>query len=252
MKKVTFALLVLLASIPAFAQHELTAGTAWSQPYFTRIDATFSGGAFHARWDINRCSCGDLHILAEETLPQETRTGEQLLVESRALLVRGYENHEGELTALLDSPVLMMQLLYVLLQKAEPSGPAALTVALEPEIAEPSAPVLLDSGIAYGAFPAPWLLSGTITPAPGGRVRYELRFEFDVQDAESNEQQGDQHEVKHEQIMLSGYLDYAEKPFPLEGTSLLDGWSLGWLGRDHKDHPGLKPGMTLGQLRDSL
>jgi hypothetical protein len=241
MKKPFFIFLVLLVSLPATGQDNIPTGTAWSRPFFTRIDATFSSGEFHARWDISRCACGDLHLRAEETLPSEIRTGVQILLDNQALLVRGYESHEGELSALLDSPVLMMQLLLTLLQKSVPSGPSALTSAMEPDLVEPSLPLLLDSGVAFGQFPPPWSLAGSITPAPDNRIRYELRFEFNVQGADLS--------VQREHINLSGYLDFMEKPFPVNGSALVDGWSLDWIGQEQEARPVLKPGMTLGEFR---
>ncbi len=222
----------------------LTAGTSWSQPFFTRLDISFAGGTFHARWDISRCTCGDLHIRAEETLPQEIRRGEQLLLNGTALLVRGYESHEGALSSVLDSPILMMQLLFVLLQKAEPSGPPAVNATLRAEILESFLPIELDSGAAFGLFPAPWSLSGTIAPGSDGRFRYELQFDFALMVAGQA--------AGREQIRLTGFLDYIEKPFPVADSGLLDGWSLDWLQKNAEDRPSLDAGMTLGQFRALL
>lgn len=219
----------------------LPAGTSWSQPFLTRLDISFAGGTFHARWDISRCICGDLHILAEETLPDEIRQGEQLLLQSTALLVRGYEGHEGAFSSLLDSPILMMQLLFVLLQKSAPSGPLAVAATLSPKISEPFHPIELDSGTAFGLFPAPWSLSGTIAPGRDGRFRYELQFDFARMVAG--------HAKGREQIQLSGFVDYLEKPFPISDSGLLDGWSLEWRQPSDQDRPGLEPGMSLGQFR---
>ena len=241
MKKLATTLLILLLSLPAWGQGDLAAGTAWSQIFFARIDTTYSGGDFHARWDVSRSEHGDMHIRAEETLPGEIRTGEQLLLNGNALLVKGFENHQGDLSALLDSPVLMMQLLFVMLQKAGPAGPSALSETLEPEILEPQVPLLLDSGVATGQFPAPWSLKGTIRPAPRGRVIYELNFEFELRDAELN--------IQKQEILFSGYLDYLAQKFPVDESTLMDGWTLEWLNND-ENHPELEPDMTLGQFKE--
>ncbi len=248
MRAAPLIVLSLMLSAAAVAQGDeaeagtaLTAGTAWSQPFLTRLDITFAGGSFHARWDISRCDCGDLYIRAEETLPQEIRHGEQLLLDNTALLVRGYDGHEGALSALLDSPALMMQLLFVLLQKAAPAGPPAVHATLNTDISEASVPIELDSGSAFGFFPAPWSLSGSIEPGTAGRFRYELKFEFSYR-AEINVS-------SRERILLSGFVDYTAQPFPVAGSELLDEWSLEWLQKNIAQRPGLEPGMSLDQFR---
>ena len=248
MRAAPLIVLSLMLSAAAMAQSDEAqdstvpnAGTAWSQPFLTRLDITFAGGSFHARWDISRCDCGDLYIRAEETLPQEIRHGEQLLVDNTALLVRGYDGHEGALLPLLDSPALMMQLLFVLLQKAAPAGPQVVHTMLNTDISEASVPIELDSGSAFGLFPAPWLLSGSIEPGAAGRFRYELKFEYSFR-AEINVS-------SREQILLSGFVDYTEQAFPVAGSELLDEWSLEWLQKNIAQRPGLEPGISLDQFR---
>ena len=129
----------------------------------------------------------------------------------------------------------------MLLQKAEPSGPPAVDAALRTEISESSFPVELDSGAAFGLFPAPWSLSGTIEPGADSRCRYELKFEYSLMVAGRS--------AGREHIVLSGFVDYVEKPFPVADSSLLDGWSLEWLQKNIADRPGLEPGMNLDQFR---
>lgn len=239
-KLLGIALLILPALAFAQEPRSILPATPWSKPYFMRIDATFAGGDFHARWDVSRCDCGDLHIRTEETLPGEIRTGELLLLGADALLARGYESHTGEVAALLDSPVLMMQLLFVLLQKAEPSGPAAVAGELSPEVSEEREPIILDSGIAFGGFPAPWALTGKLAPTEGNGFRYDLGFEFTLPN------------LSRERIELSGSLDYSEKPFPVDDSLVLDGWKAAWLGIGTENKSGLTPGLTLHEFKRQM
>jgi hypothetical protein len=238
--------MTVLFLAPVWAQNSadepvlISAGTDWSKPYLTRVDVSFSSSVFHARWDISRCDCGDVHIVAEETLPDEIRKGEQLLLDNKVLLIRGYDNFEGPLAALMDSPMLMMQLLFVLLQYSEPAGPAAVSGVLIPDVSEQIEPLMLDSGVAYGAFPAPWSLTGTITPLAKNQFRYELEFGFNlVGDGEQT-------------IELSGLLDYGQRSFPVTDSLKLDGWSAAWLDLKTENHKGLTPGMTLGKFKESF
>jgi len=242
MKKSLLILMPMLMffGLPAHAQTKLAAGTQWSESLFTRIDASFSSNDFHARWDISRCECGDIHILAEETLPGEIRKGEQLLLDSKVLLINGYKNFEGPLAALLDSPMLIMQLLFVLLNESEPSGPAAVIKTFNADVNEKTDALMLDSRTAFGAFPAPWSLSGTIKPSSPGQYVYHLRFTFNLQEAGV------------QWIQMSGLLDYSDRTFPLDDNTVLDGWSAAWLDLKTENHEGLTPGITLGKFRESL
>jgi hypothetical protein len=240
MRNLIIASLILLFSLPVTAQEQAEVHSDWSKPTFVRLDATFSSTEFHARWDISRCECGDLHILAEETLPDEILKGEQLLIDSDVLLVRGYESYTGLLPALLDSPVLMMQLLFVLLQKTEASGPSAVAAVVQADIGDPNEAIMLDSGVAFGGFPAPWTATGTISPITGGQYRYELRFGFDLPGAPG------------QWIQLSGLLDYGERDFPADDSMVLDGWSAAWLDLKTENHEGLAPGLTLAEFKTNL
>jgi hypothetical protein len=238
MKKLIAALIAVSCSISVAAQDSVYRD--WSKPYFVRLDAGFSGTEFHARWDISRCDCGDLHILAEETLPDEILKGEQVLLDSKVLLVKGYETYTGPLSGVLDSPVLMMQLLFVLLQESAPSGPSSVIDELIPDISEAGRLLKVDSGIAYGAFPPPWSVSGKVSPMTAGQYRFDIHFSFELPG------------VGEQWIDLSGVLDYAERPFPVDDNMILDGWSAAWLELDTENHDGMTPGMTLGKFKESF
>jgi hypothetical protein len=235
-KSMLFVMLVCFSSISVAE----TPGTDWSKPYFTRLDVTFSSVEFHARWDISRCDCGDIQIVAEETLPEEIRKGEVLLIDNEVLLTRGYETYDGPLPALIDSPMLMMQLLFILLHQVAPDGTPVPHSTLEISIEEGAKPLMLDSGIAYGAFPAPWSASGRVVPTRGGEFRYELDFKFGHSESE---QQG---------IHLSGLLDYRARDFPIEDSMVLDGWSAAWLDLNTENREGMTPGMTLGKFKEGF
>ena len=235
-----FFLLLPILALSAFAQDTPISANDWSKPFFTRVDVTFSESKFHARWDISRCECGDVYISAEETLPEEIRIGKQLLLNNNVLLVSGYEKYEGPLAALIDSPMLMMQLLFVLLQHSAPAGPDSISETLNPDVEQLQDSLLLDSGLAYGAFPAPWHLGGNISPLDAGQFRFDLDFTFELTGA------GDQ------TIRLSGLLNYNKSVFPMDDSVTLDGWSAAWLDLKTENHKGLTPGLTLGKFRDSL
>jgi len=202
------------------AQAGIAPGTHWAQPWFTRLDARFPGQGFHARWDFYRCDCGDAWIKAEETLPEGISRGEMLLVGGRVLLVRGFEGRgEGaELRAVIDSPMLMLQLLFVLMQKTAPDGPAALTERRELAHADEIYPLQLETGGAQGGFPAPWEVEGIAYRFEDGSHRFDLDFAFEMQVIGEP--------ASRSEIHLSGMLDYRPGDFPLAPDVSLEGWTL--------------------------
>jgi hypothetical protein len=228
------AALAISASIPA---EEIAPGTHWTQPYFTRLDVAFPDGEFHARWEIDRCACGDVVIRSEETLPEEITTGEQLLVGGRVLLQRGYADGGP---AMLDSPMLMLQLLFVLLHKAEPSGPAVVDTSIPVSEYDEISPISLDTGMAHGAFPAPWALKGELRRIEDGSHRFNLEFEFEAQKGASST------------MHLSGELDFQPRPFPHPDEMKLEGWSVHLIqDGDAKNFTGQNP-QTLAELREAI
>ena len=209
---------VLLATGSSVA--DIAPGTQWAQPWFTRLDARFPGQGFHARWDFHRCECGDAWIKAEETLPEGISRGEMVLVGGRVLLVRGFEGRgDGDdLRAVIDSPMLMLQLLFVLMQKTAPEGPAALTERRELAHTDELYPLQLETGGAKGGFPAPWEVDGLAYQFEDGSHRFDLDFAFEMQVIGEP--------ASRSEIHLSGILNYQPRDFPLSPDMSLEGWTV--------------------------
>jgi hypothetical protein len=235
------ALAVLLCCWPAQATEDIAAGTAWTGPAHTRLDVDFPGGEFHARWDIHRCACGDVLVRAEETLPEGPSTGELLLVGGRVLLARDFPDM-GAGAALLDSPMLMLQLLLVLVQQAEPAGPATIEAPLEVDLAEDAKPLRLDTGTAHGGFPAPWRLRGTLQAAEPGSRRFDLEFAF----ASGMTRQAE----PDASMRLEGSMDFGDRAFPYDGQMRLKGWTVFTLDPDDAARIEGQPAGNLAHLRE--
>jgi hypothetical protein len=235
--------LVLALALPASAPgaENLAPGTHWAQPWFTRLDARFPGQDFHARWDFHRCDCGDAWIKAEETLPEGISRGEMLLVDGRVLLVRGFEGRGEDLRAMVDSPLLMLQLLFVLLQKTEPSGPLAVTERRELSHADAMYPLQLETGAAKGGFPAPWDVRGLAYRFDDGSHRFDLKFGFEMQLIGQTKSRSEIH--------LSGILDYRQRDFPLGGDLDLADWKLIALRDEEAEYFADHRAGTLAELR---
>lgn len=245
MARASFARLALLLAALAcgwpLQAADIANGTPWTKPAFTRLDVDFPGGEFHARWDIHRCACGDILVQAEETLPEGPSTGELLLVGGRVLLARGFANMDAG-AALLDSPMLMLQLLLVLLQQAEPAGPAAIDGPLEVGLAEGEKSLRLDTGTAHGGFPAPWRLGGTLQPTEVGGRRFDLEFSFASGMVRRPEPDASMH--------LAGVLDFGDRAFPHDGQMRLKGWKVFTIDPDDAARIEGQPAGTLAHLRE--
>jgi hypothetical protein len=245
MRRLAGFLLLAASLVPAGAMTaDVPSEAQWAQPWFTRLDARFPGQGFHARWDFHRCACGDALIKAEETLPEGISRGEMILVGGRVLLVRGFDSRgEGdELRTVIDSPMLMLQLLFVLMQKTAPEGPAALIERRELGYADALYPLQLETGGAQGGFPAPWGVSGLAYRFEDGSHRFDLEFGFNMQVIGEP--------ASRTEIHLSGMLDYREENFPVNSDLPLEAWTVIPL---IDDDAGMYEGAaTLGALREQV
>lgn len=239
------ALIVLsLGLLPAsVTMAEISAATRWADPSGVVLDVEFPGEGYHANWELFRCKCGDLLVRSELNVPGEVEKGETVLVEGRAILSRGFGEHQQELGASLDAPALMMQLALRLLERSEPGGPSRITVPAAIDVTESEQPILLDTQTAMGGFQAPWSVSGKLSPAGEDKRRFDLLFTFSV---------GPPGQVQQGTMRLSGVADFAVTEFPLAPASSLEGWMLTW--RDEQDQAAAAAAgsKTLGELRELI
>jgi hypothetical protein len=220
----TQLLCVCLLACLAPARAELAPETRWADPSSVRLDVEFPGDGYHATWELFRCDCGDLLVRSELSIPGEVEKGETLLVEGRAILSRGFGEHQAELGSSLDAPALMMQLALRLLERSAPAGPSTITGPGDVAVDEQISPIHLDSGSAAGSFTAPWSVKGTIEPVGETKRRFDLQFRFST---------GNPGEDLAGAMRLSGLAEYADTQFPLTPSSVLEGWQLNW--RDEAD-----------------
>lgn len=244
--KISRALLFMfLVSLPhlAVGQGEsagLDRGVAWNDVTSVRLDVTFPGDGYNARWLLHRCKCGDLLIESELHLPGDTEKGELLLVGQRAVLERGFRSKELESQMSWDAPALMMQLTAYLLHRAIPAGPGAVTERKMVKVDEDEQAISLDSGNAVGGFPAPWSVKAVAEPYDPTHRRFDLKFKFSVPG-----------QTEMADMRLKGIGDYQRKDFPLEDDMSLEGWHLSWRSED--DPASREPGIeTLADLREVI
>jgi hypothetical protein len=211
-------LLAVVLILPLATRADISRDAEWHQPWFARVDINFPGVDFHARYDFWRCACGDVLIRAEEAEPGKVTTGELLLVGGKMLLVRGFDQPEGNISALLDSPILMVQTLFALVREAEPRGPSAVVDDHELHAEEDSLDLRLDTGLASGGFPAPWEVVGMARPTDEGKLRYDLTFKFE------NRYEGVS--AGEASLKFSGVMDFNEEIFPYDDSLSIEDWRL--------------------------
>jgi len=232
-----------LLCVPAGASAEITTDTRWADPSRVDLSVEFPGEGYHANWELFRCACGDLLVRSELSAPDAVDRGETLLLQGRAVLSRGFGEHQEELGSSLDAPALMMQLALRLLERSEPGGPARVTEPTEVEVVDEINQIYLESYSAIGGFHAPWSVKGTIAPAGADQRRFDLRFEFTVGSG-SAAQQG--------AMRLKGLGDFAADDFPVSGSASLEEWKISW--RDEQDPaiPAATHARTLDELRAAI
>jgi len=237
---------LLFGATPASA--EITPETRWADPSRVDLSVEFPGEGYHANWELFRCDCGDLLVRSELSAPDAVDRGETLLLQGRAVLSRGFGEHQDELGSSLDAPALMMQLALRLLERSEPGGPARVTGAVDVDVVDEINQIHLESYSAVGGFHAPWSVQGSIAPAdvapPGAdQRRFDLRFAFSV-GAGSDAQQG--------AMRLKGVADFAGGDFPLPGSGSLDGWALSWRDAQDPARAAATGAKTLDELRAAI
>jgi hypothetical protein len=169
---VVFTSLVAMASTHALAE-PLSADVQWNDPSSVHLEVGFPGNGYHASWDLYRCACGDLMIRSELNVPGEVVHGDIVLVDNRAVLLRGYDPESKEQISF-DAPALMMQLALRLLERATPAGPSVIHERTEVAVQDDINFINLDTGAAAGGFPPPWSATGTIWPEGDSERRFEL------------------------------------------------------------------------------
>jgi hypothetical protein len=233
-------LLVLIGPVSDRTLAALPAETRWAEPSFVQLNVEFPGDGYHASWELFRCDCGDLLVHADLNVPDESISGDLLLIERKAVLSRGFGKYRAEAASSLDAAALMLQLAARLLERSEPGGPVRVTEVIEVDLEDRINHINLDTGTAVGGFQAPWSIEGKISPLGDTRRRFDLRFHFTVP-AEGG--------VVESSMRLFGEAEYAPGEFPVSGSSPLSGWDLSW--RNEEDAVSGSPA-TLDELRALL
>ena len=231
---------LLLTGLQA-ATAQVEKGTLWRDAVITELDVDFGGTGFHARWVFHRCHCGDLLVQVEQIAPDGVLTGELLMVDGQVLLSRGFKQQGTDIEPLIQAPSLMLQLVYELLNRSQPKGPHAVGRKQVWDETEKKQDFKLNTGLATGAFAAPWGIKGSGWKTESGHRRFELFFQF------TNPMPGNPAET--DSIVFSGDLDFRKQDFPYHESTSLEGWRVQWISLNDRESEPAAEGLTLKDLR---
>lgn len=223
------------------AQAQPEEATLWRESAVTDLAVDFGGTGFHARWQLHRCLCGDLHVKVEQIAPDSMLTGELLMVDGVVLLSRGFEQQGVDIEPLIQAPSLMLQLAYAILDRVQPDGPYVVDRKQTWDLTEETQNFNLDTGLATGIFAAPWEVKGSGWKTDAGHRRFELLFQFSNPTPERPDSTN--------YIKFSGDLDYLQQAFPYPQTTVLDDWRIQWISLNDLESEPVEKGLTLKELR---
>lgn len=223
------------------AQAQPQEGMLWRDSVVTDLAVDFGGTGFHARWQLHRCQCGDLHVEVEQIAPDSMLTGELLMVDGVALLSRGFEQQGVDIEPLIQAPSLMLQLAYSILNRVHPDGPYDVDSKQTWDLTEKTQSFNLDTGLATGVFAAPWEVKGSGWKTESGHRRFELLFRFSNPTPERAD--------ATDYIKFSGDLDYLQQTFPYPATVVMDDWRIQWISLNDLESEPVEQGLTLEELR---
>ncbi len=233
--------LVTLLAGPQTAFAQIEKDTQWRDAVVTELDVDFGAG-FHARWHFHRCDCGDLQVMVEQVAPDDTLTGELLMVDGQALLARGFKQQGEDIEPLIQAPSLMLQLAFSMLNHSQPKGPDAIKGKQTWNDKEKKKDLRIDTGLAMGTFAAPWRIKGSGWEADPDHIRFEMTFEFTIPGEEQAKETGS--------MTFSGDLDFSQQEFPYSDETDLEGWKVQWLSLNEPKSVTGEKGLTLKTLRE--
>jgi hypothetical protein len=211
---------LLLALAAAFAcaqarqpQTSAEAESGWAKGNRMLLGVTQERAGFSAQWRFQRSADGDILIDLEELRGKRMRAGALLLIDKGALAVRDLPLERGRELDGFNGPLLMLQLVLRVLERAAPGGPASVKRDTRIDLIEREKPIKVTGVGADGEFFAPWSARGLLGPAPDGQIRFELEFDSAARDGAGAYRSS-----------VAGIWQNASPPPKLPDTMALRGW----------------------------
>lgn len=183
----------------------------WRSP--TRLELTLKHGAEVSAW---RCSYSPEGAVLIESLAADAAGSALLLVNGRALAVRGAIPVQREVLDLVDDVMLNQQLATRLLQQASPLGPE-LVIAPQPvQVDESGDAISIETTNTTRSYYPPWKLRGQLRRETADSVGFDLQFNAQPAGAAT----------RTEKYALSGIWQQQSPAKQIPDDFSLQGWSV--------------------------
>jgi hypothetical protein len=190
------------------------ASSEWARGNRVLLGVTQERLGFSAQWRFQRSGNGDVLLDLEETRAGQARAGALMLVGNGVLLARDVPLERGRELDSFNGPLLMLQLVVHLLERAAPAGPTSIKAEMAIDAAEHDRALKVSAIGTDGEFLAPWRVTGRIGPGADGKVRFELQFV-----SASRKPGGAPYETR-----IAGIWQNASPPLQLRDNMPLRGW----------------------------
>ena len=192
----------------------------WREP--NRVVLELRGGKSEnvAKWTIDLGRQGDFLLTVAGAPGGGAGDGQVLVVDGQAMVVEGLDLEQGYEIDAIDMPAFHFQLLYGVLERFFPNGPASVNGEQAIEHAEDHSPILVGTASATGEFAAPWFAKGTVSRRDDTNVDFDLAFTFTV----------DPDTATTFTLHLSGTWTGGSKAFAIGNEFRIEGWAVFAIG----------------------
>lgn len=166
------------AACRVMAPVEGSCAQSWASGNRFMIRGTTSSERKTVEWHYEFAANRDLKLDIRVRSDKSTKSGALLLIDKSTMLTHGLPVTRGRAFDTLGVPVLALQLVVDLLERASPGGPGALHTSRAVAIADDRQPLVISAGNASGIVPSPWKLSGTIHRGDSTAVEFDLMLAF--------------------------------------------------------------------------
>lgn len=243
-------------SLPTFASTSTNSSktihqATWQDINSLKLSVEDNQNSWKANWFITiDKEKNTISIEKDDYFHNQNLKGTLIVLAGKTMLSKGLILRKGYEIDALDTPIIMMQLLFDILNKVLPSGPASITKNLKIAHSEANIPIHISTKSASAHFNAPWVVNGLFSQPTIDTIKYDFSFATSV------------HDGINYTLKMNGELH--QKPNQtLDDTMALDGWKVYQLGPTNshgKEVTSFDYGAqlidykasTLGELRNEL
>jgi hypothetical protein len=186
------------------------------------------GEADSAVYGLLIAANGDIQINIDTHSAKDTTSGVILLISGRVMATQGLKLDPGFEIDAADAAGLSWQLASQLLERGFAGDPRNLKQSVQINVAEKELPINVGTTSASATYPPPWTARGTVQPAGGGRVAFDITFGIRAPGPPPR-----QFEFRY-----SGTWERAQPPPVIDDTRSLKNWTIHRIGPTHRSDAG--------------